>query len=257
MKKSALLIIVGIGIVGSGLFVAGAVLDGNPFVRLSFGGHYEENEAELTDLDSFDRIELSTIAGEVNLSYGDEFSVEYKLSSQEKIERVEVDNGTLYFEVNDNVFSPDNIGIGVNFNIAETGGYINITVPKGTEFTSINCSNVSGDMEIFGTIEELGLNTVSGELEVGDAESSFDTVVLNSVSGDCMLEGTLAKEAEMNTVSGDIELELQGNSVSIKANTFGDVSVNGDEKSATYQSDEGDTQLNLNSVSGDISIKTK
>ena len=135
----------------------------------------------------------------------------------------------------------------------------------------ISINTVSGDIDITQCSGDLDLNTVSGDIEIRElGNCDFEA---NAVSGDILLsEISLQKgDYELNTTSGDIQIihgktasyTISGQSVSgdmdvdgiqgvrvKKAKYSGMRSVNG-----TYQGGEAD--LDINSVSGDLSISLK
>jgi DUF4097 and DUF4098 domain-containing protein YvlB len=133
----------------------------------------------------------------------------------------------------------------------------------------VNINTVSGDIKMLGHLNgRLDVETVSGDVEL-------DTPVLNqlhfnSVSGDGRFQTSLAKDGriEMDSVSGDLSLSLpKTSSTEFKLESFsGDISSAigkvvkeeyGPGQSLNTRLGDGKGLVNLNTMSGDISIDIK
>ncbi len=144
----------------------------------------------------------------------------------------------------------------------------------------LDVSSMSGEVEITDTrITAADISTMSGDIELTD--SDFGALSLSSVSGDTEFAGN-ADSIHAKTTSGDIEFELETRSDITGSSVSGDITVKfdgcpgyvaqvstssgditlccGDEeksviRSGNYILGNGDSKLNLRSVSGDIVVE--
>lgn len=124
-------------------------------------------------------------------------------------------------------------------------GTVDIEMVSG-KFESSNISmdkfdfqGVSGDMTIYGSIDELNAEMVSGKIKV-NSDKMLSKIDVEAVSGDVtvtMPEGD-GFTAEMESVSGDLNIEFA-------VSTKGDKKIYGD----------GGAEYSFESVSGDINLK--
>ncbi|MCL1039406.1 DUF4097 domain-containing protein [Shewanella submarina] len=119
-------------------------------------------------------------------------------------------------------------GVSSDYRITEIGGLVSM-------------QNVSGDV----TVSKIGggasLTTISGDIEATDIDSAMD---LSTISGEIKVNGG-ERKLGLSTVSGEIEANT--NATGIKLET-----VSGEVELKAPQL----TQLMVNSVSGDVDIKT-
>ncbi len=120
----------------------------------------------------------------------------------------------------------------------------------------INCT--SGDIKYEGTAGSAEANTVSGSVEL---TGSCGSVEGNTISGDLVIGSAVCpKRFSFNTTSGDAELSLPADS----SFTLSMSSVSGDfdcelptvKKNGRYTVGDGGASFDVNSVSGDVKIKT-
>lgn len=281
MIKKTVIVLSVVLVIGGVLFSMGSFIkkDFSLFsYSNSFGGSDQFLEKEVQE---FSNIEVNIKSGDIIIEEGDVFSVKYNISDKEKIQRLEVVDGTLYFVTEfDDLF-----GLSLNH------GEVRITMPKGHNIGKLNLSSVDGDIKFSDrTIKNGILNSVSGDIILdnitsdsincegisGDitlrnsiitqvignttssdisVDGSFLDVTLKSVSGDCHITSDRIKKMQIETVSGDIKTVTP--SASVRAKSFGEISYNGNEQGFNFSIDGIDASLDLLSTSGEISIKTK
>lgn len=111
----------------------------------------------------------------------------------------------------------------------------------------LSIESVSGDVVVVAAPRALDAETVSGDLRI---TANADEAKLGSVSGDVVLRGRLSGKVAAETVSGDIDIEVNGERVrSLKAAT-----VSGDARVRTALADGG--EIKLESVSGNLRLAT-
>jgi len=87
----------------------------------------------------------------------------------------------------------------------------------------VKVNTVSGSLTLADVIGEVDANTVSGELECHELEGDFKG---NSVSGPLTVQASRLEQVKLNTVSGDITLDLLSGTARINSNSVsGDVTV--------------------------------
>lgn len=135
-------------------------------------------------------------------------------------------------------------------------GNANIDTVKSS-YISVN--NVSGKNKLSNiTSDQFELNCVSGDAEV---EGNIDTIYLNSVSGDLDYStySLSTNLISINTVSGDTTITLPKNSgfTVINSSLSGEIKsgFDGRQIDEHYIYGDGSTEMELNSVSGSISIQ--
>lgn len=147
----------------------------------------------------------------------------------------------------------------------------------------VRIKSVSGEVTLEGTADHLSITTVSGDIHARQAVHNataqsvsgdihlgggpLQEVQMESVSGDLNLDATLAADADadLHSTSGDIEVNLGGHAqISISANTFsGDIhSAYGTVHTPEYgpgsslnaRVGNGNATITLKTMSGDIGI---
>ena len=124
----------------------------------------------------------------------------------------------------------------------------------------ITISSTSGDISFEGNAKKLTLNTVSGDIEC-TTDERFEGD-MHTVSGDINLEANSTFNAKMATTSGDIEIELNDtDGYDLKFNTVsGDVDIDYEGECHSYSRSGRASYGNngavivANTVSGDINI---
>lgn len=236
MKRNYLLILII-------TIVSGAIIFGTGWM-LAGGSHSSRNNDQL-ELKPFKNIELSVMSGDVTIVEGDKYSIEYKLHGREKVETLEVKNDTLYFDT----------GFDTRWKPASGQWSVLVTVPKGTNFESVNIKSTAGDISFSGySFENGSFITTSGDVNISDVDCK--TIYINTVSHDIsLLNSTITEKADLDTVSGSIKVDAPFNT--IQAKSVGNIKYNGQSQGGKFSIAQGNPALTAKSVSGEIIIDTK
>ena len=273
--------------VGSAIGRSSAPRNGN--LTLSAGGTVTGTDSPVTlaetsasdtsgamELDTFSSMDISVVAADVRIVSGESFSLSYQLHENEALVRAEVDGDTLKFHTE-----------ATGPRISGGDWHVTVTVPADTQLDSLDITTVSGDIEdsghtcdeaslcttsgviqlsgvtanqldastvsgslgITGSVSELSVESVSGSI---DLDGDFGEINAQSVSGGCALAGTLEREAEVETVSGRIQVSFPD--VSVNASSLGSVYKDNSRQGRTFNQHGGSAELNLESISGEIEI---
>ena len=128
--------------------------------------------------------------------------------------------------------------------VTSVSGDVSITGVTG----EVNAKSVSGDVHLEGTaITQARLSSTTGDLHLAASVDSDPQLVLESISGDATIEidGDLLGEFDLKTTSGEIKT------------CFGLEPVRdeyGAGQSLRHSEDEGEAQVRVKTMSGDISI---
>ena len=129
------------------------------------------------------------------------------------------------------------------------------------EVGSLSAKSTSGEIEIkVEDCNELFLTSISGDIEF---EGKAAQVKISSTSGDVELEGELTELIWIETVSGDVNIELndcdgiEGTTTSCSGDIVIDLNEVVFKNEGSFKWKEGDTEVAIKTVSGDIKIKRK
>jgi DUF4097 and DUF4098 domain-containing protein YvlB len=153
-------------------------------------------------------IEISNVAGSLDIQGWDRPEVEVKGEIGEGVERVDVksSDGRTYVKVV------------VKKSTRDGEAQLTINVPKGSE---VNASAVSADIDSKGVTGRQRLTTVSGEISAEVAATSQ----VKSVSGDIVLRSSQQPaELRLSTVSGNLRVERGAGDVEATS-VSGDISL--------------------------------
>lgn len=114
---------------------------------------------------------------------------------------------------------------------------------KGFTGESLEVATINGDLDIAKAEGRIALSSVSGDISASDV--SGDSLKVTSVSGSISLVGTQGKVLEVQTQSGDIEID-RGESREVKGKT-----VSGDLE-ASLSTRDG--TIDIHSTSGDVDL---
>lgn len=164
------------------------------------------------------------------------------------------------------------------------------TVSGNTEVSAdpghLDLESVSGDIEIRTTSDRIDMETVSGDIEGDDLNGELKIATVSgevlistqeaerahfeSVSGDLELELNLATGADIDiaSLSGDVELAFKkGLSAEVTVSSFsgsirsdqGEVKSarHGPQKSLSFRTGDGSGRVRIESFSGDVRIQTR
>ncbi|GAB1406309.1 DUF4097 family beta strand repeat-containing protein [Thermomonas brevis] len=209
---------------------------------------------EIRPLSPTGRVDIDNLKGRIQVRAWDRDEVKIEGSLGKGVERLLVEGGRERLEVR--VRYPRNsrgtedttllltVPRRAELDIESVAADIDV---EGVAQGKLSIESVSGDVVVVAAPRALDAETVSGDLRVtvntGDAK-------LESVSGDVTLRGRLPGKVAAETVSGDIDIEVNGERVrSLKAAT-----VSGDARVRTVLADGG--EIRLESVSGNLRLAT-
>lgn len=217
---------------------------------------------ESRPLDPRGRLEIENLKGRIEVRAWDRHEVRIEGSLGAGVEKLIIDGDRQRLVVR--VKYP-NRGSGLGFLV---GGDrteptdLRLMVPLEA---NLKIESVSADIDVSGVAPaELSIDSVSGDVVVAAAphKASIDTVsgdqtlTLNharvsiaSVSGDVRLRGRLGDEVDVETVSGDIDVAVQGTVV----RELSGATVSGDLRITTALASGG--SIGLESVSGDVDLR--
>ena len=137
------------------------------------------------------------------------------------------------FSGNANIDTVKSSSISVN-NVSGKNKLSNIT----SDQFELNC--VSGDAEVEGNIDTIYLNSVSGDLDYSTYSLSTNLISINTVSGDTTI--TLPKSSGFTVINSSLSGEIKSG-------------FDGRQIDEHYIYGDGSIEMELNSVSGSISIQ--
>lgn len=205
-------------------------------------------------LDPTGRVDISNLKGRIQVRAWDRAEVKITGTLGEGVEKLVVEGDSQHLVVK--VQYPKNNGWGGK----KSGSTdLQLNVPLRAE---LDIDSVSADVDVTGVAaSKLSIESVSGNVAVAAAPSEIDVesvsgdlrLTVNSgdvdaqtVSGNIILRGRMNGEISTETVSGDIDVAVNGESVrDLSANT---VSGNADLRTALAPKGE----IKLESVSGDL-----
>lgn len=210
----------------------------------------DRNFEQKVAADANGSVEISNVAGMLDIVGWDRPEVEVKGMIGEGVERVEVSSsgGRSYVKV-------------ILRNHTDDGdAELTVSVPKGSE---VNATTVSADLTTKRLQGRQRLSTVSGlvSAEIGGADSQVKSVSgdialrgtqqpadlrMSTVSGNLRLEGG-AGEVEATSISGDVHLEVRSARNVRLHSTSGDLEFRGELSSgATVEAETVSGTVNLN-----------
>lgn len=128
-------------------------------------------------------------------------------------------------------------------------------------FKALEATTLSGDINTEDcTSVSASFSTVSGDLNF---EGNSESINAKTTSGDLNISGSNVADINANSISGDVEVELEGvdGYLAHVKTTCGDISLDfGNEsldiiRGGSYVMGSGEVKINASTVSGDISIE--
>lgn len=219
-------------------------------------------QVEPRPLDPRGHVEIENIKGSISVQAWDRPEVKIEGELGEGAEKLEIEGDREHLKIR--VKYP-NRGGGMGFLIGGDNSepsHLRLMVPLRAD---VSIESVAADVDVLGLAsDELSIESVSGDVKVAAAplEASIESVsgdqilTLNranvraeSVSGDIRLSGRLGNELTLETVSGDIELEVRDTPLRKLSGS----SVSGDMRIGTHLATDG--RMDLESVSGQIRLR--
>jgi hypothetical protein len=150
-------------------------------------------------------------------------------------------------------------------NIDSVSGDLQLTINS----TKVSVESVSGDILLRGRLDgQIGLDSVSGNVDMMVHESRMQKVTGSTVSGDMRIAGALVKggQISLDTVSGDLHLNLPKDlSANVRGESFsGDLSApdaqierprHGPGSSFEHRYGSGDGEIKIETFSGNAVLR--
>ena len=243
--------------------------------------------------DSIDRIDIDWIKGGVSIvpAEGDEIHV-YEIaetsSNGDGVMRYRIHNGTVYIKFREpgrywnldgkpliievpeaiseaislkvSTVSADIASESMSFSDTDINTVSGITSLSDYNTPRLDIDSVSGGITAYGDIKRADIDMVSGNVAI-TANTSFSDISVDTVSGDVWLEAkSNFSSVDVTTVSGKVELRcgtprgLDIDTVSGSINVDGSITEKG---GYTVNNVDGLGQVEIGTVSGDVTVKTK
>lgn len=224
-------------------------------------------------LDAFTDVRIHNDYGDVEIIQSDSYSLETNVLKNTDV-TYSLKDGTLTVETKSKRKSGISLGLGTMATPS-----IKITVPKEANLTSIIIDSNFGDTILKGLqYKQLSLtgdygdillkNSMGEQTEIiqsfGDltvAQLLSNGFVVESEHGDIDIDGTLNGQSDITSSFGDTSLNLKNKKSGIGyelKTSFGEVTVNDEDHGGkTSQLHEGDNQLNVSLLHGDLELSLK
>lgn len=224
-------------------------------------------------LEAFTNLQIINDFGDVEILQGDRYALETNVNQNSEV-TYSINNGTLTVETKSKRKNGISFGIG-----SLTSPSITITVPKEAKINAMIIDSSFGDTTLNGLdYKELKLTVEHGDIllknstgEKNEIMQAFGdltaeqfeshTFVVESEHGDMDIDGTLNGQTKITSSFGDTTLDLQNKKNEIGFDlltSFGDITVNDeDHNSKMSQLLEGDNQLSVSILHGDLDISFK
>lgn len=220
---------------------------------------YEINETKVSEAVDYDKVTASSVVADIEVIKWDQnefkatFIGEISTRGEKPYLKMTSNASSLSFEVK----YPD---LGKNISNFSSNLKLYVYVPENYD-GDFSFNSVSGSINLssFDTLEQISMNSVSGELSIRDVtgkelnastvsgtldfrETYFESATLSTTSGEISLSGNPGK-LNANTVSGDVTLTIYELDRDIKIDT-----ISGN--SELYLDKDVSAEITLSSVSG-------
>jgi len=224
-------------------------------------------------LEAFMDLRIDNDYGDVEIIQSDSYTLETNVLKNTDV-TYSLKDGTLTVKTK----GKRKTGVSFGFSMTKTPS-IKITVPKDANVTSIIIDSAFGDTILKGLhYKQLSLTSDFGDISLknstgeqtkiiqsfGDltvAQFLSNGFIVESEHGDIDINGTLNGQSAITSSFGDTSLQLDNkkSDVGYEVKTsFGEVTVNDEDYSSkTSQLHEGDNQLNVSLLHGDIELSLK
>lgn len=213
---------------------------------------------ETRPLDADGRLQVENLKGLIEVRAWDRPEVRIQGQLGEGVERLEIEGDRRSLEVR--VKYPNRVGVWGGRDRSEPTE-LRLMVPlqaalaidgvaaridvQGIASRELSIDSVSGDVTVVGAPRQAGIETVSGDQRLTLNSREVDA---DSVSGDIELTGRLDGEVGVETVSGNVRVEV----VESRLRDFSSATVSGDVRVRTALAPGAD--VSMESVSGDLEL---
>lgn len=210
-------------------------------------------------LDAFDKINIDTDMGQIEIEEGDSFYVEYRDFSHDE-KNWNIENGCFTYSnhrKNKMDVMEVNLGFGVFNSFFRNNGserYVRLTVPKGTQLSDVTAENSFGGICISGLAVNgnMDVNSDCGNIELNNITANELTV--NNNLGNVNIAKAKVLNADMEVDSGELVLVNVGAEGSLNlSNNLGNVQMdNCTATSGEFKLDSGNITINHFTAKGHI-----
>ncbi len=203
---------------------------------------YSISQIQQTPVSGYDKFDFSSVSADMDIVYANTDTITVELKGTYRSGRGEVE---LRKEISGNkvhiyVHYPKFSGL---FSWNETD--LKITMPMDMDDNDLRFSSVSGEIDIPSGLEakSIRVNSTSGDVQADDVQC--EEFIYGNVSGELDLTGYVSDLIDVDTVSGDTDIMLSGNTEKIVLN-----GVSGSVKIVIPKN--ADFKFEFNTVSGDF-----
>ena len=233
-------------------FPAGRALAGLALAALALPGLAATPIDETRPLDARGEVDVSNLKGSIEVRTWERNEVQVTGSLGEGVERLEIEGSGSKLSVrvryprNSHNTEPTTLVLEIphqaSLDVESVAANVDVQGIAGEE---LEIDSVSGTVVAVGAPRKAAIESVSGDLRLN---LNTRDVEVDSVSGKVTLRGRIAGSVEVETVSGNIEVDTRGERLSrLQVSTVsGDASVQGGIADAA--------RFSLESVSGDLRL---
>ncbi len=228
-----------------------------PLLLLAGGAFAQTPIDQTRPLDARGRIDIENVKGRIEVRAWDRDEVKITGTLGEGVEKLAIEGDRQHLMVQ--VRYPKSGGWGgdksgptelvltvprrADLEIESVSANVHVT---GVAPSMLSIDSVSGDVAVAAAPAKASLATVSGDLTATLNSADVD---VQSVSGDMILRGRLSGDIDAESVSGNVEIAVNGERIrGLKANT-----VSGDVAIQTALAPKG--EIRLETVSGDLLLR--
>lgn len=238
---------------------------------------YTMGDASL-DAEGIASVEIGWVSGEVHVDYYSGDTVKISETANKKLD----DTTTMYYLVDGDTLRVK-FGKSGKFNFSRLEKELTVWLPEGMELDSLSVDATSADVEVGAlTAREAVMDTVSGDISLEDTtlleSASFGTtsgqvkaklggamkhLSVDTVSGDMELDVVAAEKLELDSTSGEVVVSVQEAPDVVSADTVsgdiglslrgaGEIKVSSTSGEVTVSVQEAPDAFSVDTVSGDV-----
>ncbi len=257
ITKSVISTCAGLIVLGIGMFVSGVFLSGNVGLRLDYKNKKaisdsKETVNEIKTLDSFTEMEINVPYSNVEIIEGDEYKLEYCIKQEGNLQ-ADVSDGKLKLDYR---HTEETSGFTLNvfyFDSSFDSEYFKLYIPSDASVKKADIKIESGDLDIDGVdIGEIKVKDEYGYVKLNEIQS--DKIEIEADSGSIKGEKITANTVELKDSFGSINLDdLKTKTANMKVES-GSIHIdNGEIDEADLESEFGSIELSLKGKETDYS----
>lgn len=218
-------------VAGTGLFIAGRLLGGQPGFWMDDTGihtnrEFQEKhsfhllEMEKEKLDRFQNLDVETDYNDIEIVPSDDsnFYLEYRLYAQSTDPQYQVDQDTLSFQCIQEPVTDMDIGFFIaNTDKKQEQGFVRIYIPKDARLETVKLNNSDSRIRYNGPdADTFHITSAYGEIHLEDKKAK--TITLTSSDGDILCHSLSCEELALKNQYGETGLEnIEAKDVTLEA----------------------------------------